>query len=392
MAGGQMRVIAALGTAQTLAWASTYYLPAVLANSMAKDLGVGTAWVFVAFSSGLLLSGFLGPLSGRIIDLYGGHRVLPASSLVFASGLALLGAANGSVSLLVSWLVLGIGMSCGLYESAFATLARIFGQDARRSITGITLVAGFASTIGWPLSAWLDTSFGWRTACFAWAAVHLAICLPLNLSLPHGRHVAAAASASSHEAAPARMPLMIALSFVFGATWFCSTAMAAHLPRLLQEAGASLPAAVAAAALVGPSQVAARVFEFSLMRRVHPLISARVASLAHPIGAAGLLAIGAPAAAFFTIAHGAGNGVMTIAKGTLPLYLFGAAGYGLRQGLLTAPARFMQAAAPFVFDVLLSRLGTAAISVTAGLGILSFIVLALLPVKRSPEATGPPGR
>jgi MFS family permease len=340
--------------------------------------------VFVGFSAGLLLAGFLGPASGRLIDLFGGRRVLACSSLVFAAGLAMLGASSGAASLVLSWLVIGIGMSAGLYEAAFATLARIYGGDARRSITGITLLAGFASTICWPLSAYMDVTLGWRTTCYVWAAAHLFIGLPLNLLLPRSRATGDKLESSPSDAPRrARFAVMAGLSFVFAATWFSSTAMAAHLPRLLQEAGASLPAAIAAAALVGPAQVAARVLEFSLVRHLHPLLSARVATLAHPVGAAGLLALGAPGAAFFTIAHGAGNGVMTIAIGTLPLVLFGAAGYGLRQGLLMVPARLLQAGAPFLFDVLLSRYGTAALAVTASLGVASFLVLTLLPTQRN---------
>src|SRR5919106_5180256 len=184
MNGSQVRVIAGLGTAQTLAWASSYYLPAILANQMAADLGLTTPWVFIAFSLGLLIAGFLGPLSGRLIDLHGGHRVLPASNLLFAVALASIGLASGAVSLIASWMLMGIAMSCGLYEAAFSTLARIYGTEARRAITGITLIAGFASTIGWPLTAWWELSFGWRAACFVWAAAHLCICLPLNLMLP----------------------------------------------------------------------------------------------------------------------------------------------------------------------------------------------------------------
>jgi hypothetical protein len=157
--------------------------------------------------------------------------------------------------------------------------------------------------------------------------------------------------------------------------------MAAHLPRLLQAAGASLPAAIAAAALVGPAQVAARLAEFWLMRRAPPIYSARIASLSHPVAAAGLLAAGAPAAPFFTVVHGAGNGVMTIAMGTLPLALFGAAGYGLRQGLLMAPARLMQAGAPFLFDLALARYGSQSVVLTAGLALAAFTVLMLLPVR-----------
>src|SRR6185436_18019872 len=188
---------------------------------------------------------------------------------------------------------------------------------------------------------------------------------------------------TSEEAPHGRLLVMAGVSFVFAATWFCSTAMAAHLPRVLQESGASLAAAVAAAALVGPAQVGARVLEFRLMRRAHPIVSARIASLAHPVGAAGLMAIGAPAAGAFSLIHGAGNGVMTIAMGTLPLALFGAGGYGLRQGLLMAPARLVSASSPFLFDLLLARYGTASLAVTAGLGIAAFVVLMALPVRKA---------
>ena len=376
---GQVRVIAGLGTAQTLAWASSYYLPAIVANSMAADLGLTTPWVFIAFSCGLLLSGFCGPLAGRLIDLHGGHRVLPASNLLFAGALMSLGFATGPVSLIASWLAMGAAMSCGLYEASFSTLARIYGQDARRAITGITLIAGFASTIGWPLTAWLELSFGWRAACFTWAAAHLLICLPLNATLPRGIHESRnRADATSPALGRPDRWIMAALAFVFAGTCFGSTSMAAHLPRVLQDAGASLPAAIAAATLVGPAQVGARVMEFWLMRHVKPLTSAQVATLAHPLGAGILLVSGAPAAPLFTVAHGAGNGVMTIANGTLPLYFFGAGGYGVRQGLLMMPARLLQAGAPFLFDVLLTRVGTAALGVTAAFGIASFAVLSIL--------------
>jgi predicted MFS family arabinose efflux permease len=379
MRTGQARVVATLGTAQTLAWGSSYYLPAILANPMAAELGLGTPWIFIAFSCGLLVTGFLGPLSGRLIDLHGGHRVLPASNLLFAAGLAALALAQGPASLVASWLLMGVAMSCGLYESAFATLARIYGGEARRAITGVTLIAGFASTVAWPFTAWLDASIGWRAACFAWAGIHLLVCLPLNVSLPSGRESASPqAERESPVSSPHRRLLMAALAVVFACTWFGSTAMAAHLPRLLQEAGASLPAAIAAAALVGPAQVAGRVLEFSLMRRVQPITSAQVASLTHPLGAGILLAAGAPAAPVFTVVHGAGNGVMTIANGTLPLQLFGPGGYGLRQGVMMLPARLAQAGAPFLFDLALSSHGAAALVLTAGLGVVSFAVLTAL--------------
>ena len=376
-------MVIGLGLAQTLAWGSTYYLPAILANAMAAELGVASAWIFTAFSSGLLVSAFFGPAAGRLIDVHGGRRVLPVSNLVFAAGLALLGTSAGLLSLFASWLVIGIGMSAGLYEAAFSTLAGIYGRDARRSITGITLIAGFASTVCWPISAYLDVTLGWRATCYVWAVAHLVIGLPINLMVPPGRSAEKSApSASAGGSEKGRLQVMVGLSFVFAATWFCSTAMAAHLPRVLQESGATLAAAVAAASLVGPAQVGARVLEFWLMRHVHPIVSARIATLAHPIGAAGLLAAGSPAATGFAVVHGAGNGVMTISIGTLPLALFGAAGFGLRQGMLMAPARLISASAPFLFDLLLARFGTASLMLTASLGIAAFVVLILIPARR----------
>ncbi len=328
------------------------------------------------------MAAFLGPTAGRLIDVHGGRRVLPVSNLLMAAGLALLGATTGIVSLFAAWLVIGIGTSAGLYEAAFATLAGIYGRDARRAITGITLIAGFASTVCWPLSAYMDVTIGWRATCFVWAAAHLLIGLPVNASLPPGRSTEKKTEAAGDAATQGRLLVMISLAFVFAATWFCSTAMAAHLPRVLQESGASLAAAVAAAALVGPAQVGARVLEFWLMRQVHPIVSARIASLAHPVGAAGLIAVGAPAASPFAVIHGAGNGVMTIASGALPLALFGPGGYGLRQGFLMAPARVISASAPFLFDLLLARFGTASLAVTGALGVAAFTVLMLIPARR----------
>ena len=379
MAPPLARVVLPLGVAQTISWGSTYYLPAILAAGMAAEFHVGTPAVFAAFSAALLLMAVVGPMSGRLIDLYG-RRVLVASNVVFACGLATLAAAPSFAWLVVGWLLLGAGMAGGLYEAAFSTLAGIYGGEARRPITGITLIAGFASTVCWPLSAWMDASLGWRTTCAVWAVVHLVLALPLNLLVPQvvgGMH--RQVTEQVEDSTRKKFLMMAALAFIFAATWFCSTAMAAHLPRLLQDAGASLALAITCAALVGPAQVAARVLEFWLMRHAHPVISARIAALAHPVGAAGLGIFGVPAAPFFTFAHGAGNGVMTIANGTLPLRYFGPGGYGMRQGLLMAPARLLQAGAPFAFDLLLSRYGVGALAMTAALGVCSFAVLMLLP-------------
>src|SRR3954451_24496665 len=214
---GPLPVIVALGTTQTLAWASSMYLPAILADPIARDLGVSSNWVFGAFSAALVLSALIGPRVGRQIDLVGGRSVLSMSNLVLAAGLVLLGFTTSIPVLVAAWLLLGVGMGMGLYDAAFGALGRIYGDAARRSITGITLIAGFASTVGWPLTALGLEQIGWRNTCFAWAAAHILLGLPINLlMLPpvQGARAAIAEKTKPH------IPIdrtMILLAFVFAA-------------------------------------------------------------------------------------------------------------------------------------------------------------------------------
>ncbi|HEY2611879.1 MAG TPA: MFS transporter, partial [Reyranella sp.] len=161
----QLPIVLALGTTQTLAWASSYYLPAILADPIARDLDISPNWIFGAFSASLVLSAVLGPAVGRQIDLVGGRPVLALSNLSLAAGLALLGLTPSVPMLIAAWLLLGVGMGCGLYDAAFAALGRIYGDAARGAITGITLMAGFASTVGWPLTALGLEKIGWRDTC-----------------------------------------------------------------------------------------------------------------------------------------------------------------------------------------------------------------------------------
>lgn len=392
MAGAPARVVSSLGTAQTLAWGSSYYLPAMLAVPMASELGVTTPTVYAAFSGALVASALVGPWAGHAIDRHGGRAVLAGTSLLFALGLAMLGWATGLWTMLAAWLVIGVAMGSGLYEAAFSSLVRLYGRDARGAITGITLIAGFASTVGWPLSAWMEGQFGWRGACLGWAALHLLLGLPLNAWLPRTPMAAqpqAARQATSPEPATQKPPGMASaiLAFVFAATWFISTAIATHLPHMLQATGMTLAAAVGMGALIGPAQVAGRVLEFGLLRSVHPLLSARLAALAHPVGAAVLLAAGPALAPAFAILHGGGNGILTIAKGTLPLALFGTHGYGARQGWLMLPARVAQALAPFLFGLALDAWGANALWLSGAIGAAAFGALVLL---RTPPPSGHP--
>jgi MFS family permease len=373
-------VVIALGSTQTLAWASSYYLPAILGAPIAKALGIAPSVFFGIFSIALLLSSGLAPIVGRVIDRHGGRPVLAASNVVLAAGLVMLGLAEGVIGLCAAWLVLGVGTAMGLYSPAFATLTRLYGIGARAPITGITLLAGFASTIGWPVSAFMLEHYGWREACFLWAGLNFFVCLPVNWLLiptaPAESPMPQAEEAGDTErGAEFQRGTMLILAFFFAATRFVSGALAAHLPRLLEGAGASAVAAIAAGALVGPAQVGARLFEFGILRSFHPLFPARVAALLHPLGAGFMALLGPLGITFFAILHGAGNGMLTIAGGTLPLALFGPNGYGKRTGILAVPTRIAESAAPLLFGLLIDRIGTAAIAVSAGLCLAAFASL-----------------
>lgn len=388
---GQVLVI---GFTQTIAWASTVYLVAIIAAPVGRTLALPETAVYGAFSVALAITALLGPSVGRAIDRNGGRPMLAGSNLVIAAGLVLLAAAHDAALLFAAWGVLGFGMAMGLYDTAFAALVRLHGQAARGLITGVTLIAGFASTVGWPLSALLEERFGWRATCVAWALAQLALCLPLNLyAIPAVRPEPTRAGARQREAGGANASPadprggargeLVLMGLFFAATAFVTSAMAAHLPGLLLAAGAGGTAALGAAALVGPAQVAARTIEYLAARRLrfHPLITARIATALHPLGGVLLWFTGGIplGVSGFALLHGAGNGMITIAKGTLPLAVFGEAGYGRRVGVLSVLARALQAAAPFLFGLVLQDAGVhAAIALSVGASLAALAALAAL--------------
>ncbi|MBR0695905.1 MFS transporter [Bradyrhizobium lablabi] len=385
MSARQLPIILALGTTQTLAWASSYYLPAILADPIARDLGISSNWIFAAFSGSLVISALLGPRIGRQIDLVGGRSVLSISSLAIAGGLVLLGLSTSIPVLTAAWLLLGVGMGYGLYDAAFGALGRLYGEAARRPITGITLIAGFASTVGWPLTALGLAHIGWRDTCFAWAAANILIGLPINwLMLPPIAGAKAVVANAVKPHVPIDRP-MILLAFTFAAAWTVTGAMAAHFPRILEAVGATHLEAIAAGALIGPAQVIARIVEAGLLSRYHPLVSTRLACLTHPIGAAIVGVIGGGAASVFAVFHGAGNGILTISRGTLPLSIFGAQNYAYRLGIIGAPARMAQAAAPLAFGLLIDMIGGRVLIVSSALSLAAFAALFLLNTRRAEE-------
>jgi len=379
-------ISATVGTTQALAWASSFFLPAVVAVPIARDLGLTPEWIYAGLSVGLGVAALLGPLAGRVIDAEGGRPVLCGSNAVFALGLILVALSRGPVSLMLAWLVIGIAMAGGLYEAAFAALTRLYGYAARGAITGVTLIAGFSSTVGWPTTAFLEHRFGWRGACCAWAALHLMLGLPLNAwALRHGKATPPAVPtrgpAGSEEASTSQRGGR-ALGLMFTASGMVTIGLATNLPGLFVALGAAPVAAIAAASLLGPAQVVARGLEFTARRHINPLSSSRIAVIAHPLAALTVAIGGAPVIAIFAIVHGAGSGMLTISRGTLPLALFGPHGFGARIGRITAPARIGQAIAPFLFGVAINRFGEATLLLSCTLSCIALLAMSGLTLPR----------
>jgi MFS family permease len=382
------RAVSVTGAAQVIASAGAHYLPAVIAIPASRDLGLAPAVLFAGFSIALGVSALAGPLAGKMVDRFGGRPVLMLSNVIFALGLTFLGFAEG--------------MATGLFEVAFSAIVRLFGKSSRNPITGVTLIAGFASFVAWTVSVYVESKFGWSGVCWFWACVHIVVGLPLNALLPSPlspsaeialnaastqKETPAPESAGAAPTEPAPIPskyTAFLLAFVFAANSFVGMGLMIHMPRMLEGMGVPLALAFTIGSLVGPSQVLGRLIDFFFMRRWHPLVSTRLAALTHPIGGALLLAFGAPFAMAFVVLHGIGNGILIIARGTLPLAIFGTKGYGQRQGWLMMPSKFAQAAAPFLFGLALTDWGSNVLWLSWGLGLSVFIALCMISTKYRP--------
>lgn len=377
-------VLSALGIAQILAWGSSYYLLAVLAKPIAEDTGWPLGWVVGGLSLGLLMAALVSPRVGRAIEQHGGRPVLAMSALLLATGELGLALAASPIFYLAAWIVMGFGMGSGLYDAAFATLGRLYGQNARSTITALTLFGGFASTICWPLSAWLVAELGWRGACASYAAIHLLILLPTYIFLLPRQAPPQAADVPAHSGAeilPRRSlsardrAILLLLGSVIATASLISATMSVHLLTLLQSRGMTLAAAVALGAMVGPSQVGARAIEMAIGRFHHPIWTMVVSAILVLLGL-GALWGELPLVPLALMAYGSGIGLESIARGTVPLALFGAEGYAVLMGRLALPSLLLQAGAPSFGAILIHRFGTDA--TFGAIALAALLVLAMV--------------
>ena len=357
----QWRTISILAPTQIISWGSLYYAFSILGPGIQHEFGWSTGLVYGAYSWSLLVAGLVATPVGILLDRHGGQRIMGAGSVLCAIGLLALSASRGPLAYLCAWTVIGLAMGMTLYEAAFATINRRFAGAGRGVISNLTLFAGFASTVFWPLTQALDAALGWRATCFWYGLLHLLVCLPLHLLL--GREGARPAPATqagprSHTLGEAvRHPAFWKLTAAFAANTLVFSALSVHLIPLLQDLGHSARIAVLMAMLIGPMQVAGRVLERTLGHALAPQVVGKFCFSALPAALASILLFGAAAwaVACFCILYGLSNGVLTIVRGTLPQALFGSDNYGAISGAMAGPSLLAKSAGPVIGALLLGR-------------------------------------
>lgn len=387
---------AILGVTQTVGYGTLYYAFGVLAPLMSKDTGLSLAGVFGLFSLALAASGLIAPRAGRIMDRQSPAMVMTLGSALCAASLALWAVLPGQASFAIFTVIVELCSILVLYEAAFVTAARLVPLgDARSTITGITFVAGFASTVFWPLTQWLATFLTWREVYLVYAIMQIAICLPLHalvwrsfpLEAEVARPAGTPAAANGAIADPAARRRVFALLIVgFSAQSFVIAAVHLHLIGLLGGLGMAASAAFVGA-MLGPSQVAARMIEFAGSTRFSATPALVFCAVSLPVALLILLA-GAPALAaalVFALMFGAGQGLSYVVRGTLPLQVFGRDGYGEITGWFNSARLYVAAFAPFATAVLFENAGVAvAVGCLAAMAAIAGV--ALVMVARSVSA------
>ncbi|MGB3447618.1 MAG: MFS transporter [Xanthobacteraceae bacterium] len=389
---GPGRAVTVLSFTQILGWGILIYPPVLMMPLIAAERGWSLAFCMSGLSVALATSGLLSPTSCGLIDRYGGNRVMSVGALTGMAGMIGLAFADQWQVYLLCWLLIGAAMSSTLYDPAFTTLTRIFGATARRQITFVTFAGGFASTVGWPATHVLLAHFGWRGTYVVFAVVLGLVIAPLHaFALP--RAVPNAPLAAQGSAAPASEKFMspygwpfLLLAAAFACHAFLLSGVTSNLLAMLTRGGIDPATVVVIGALFGPAQVMARLGDFTFASKTSPLWVARAAMICMVIAftALALAGISVVVAGLFCILFGAANGVMTIARGAVPLAMFGPAGYGRVIGRIARPALLLQASAPFAVAAVAERLSDGTVLELGAVG--AVVALGCLMALRLPRA------
>lgn len=372
-------VICGLGITQIIGWGTTYYALGALSQDIAAATGWSTTLIFGAFSAALLVSGLTSTWTGRLVDRVGGRKAMVAGSLLSAAGLVIIGAFPHPVTYVAGWLVLGLAMRLATYDAAFASLTQITPHGARRAISYLTLFGGLASTVFWPVSHYLSLGIGWAATLLIYAALHIVLCLPIHWAvLRHANGDRASATDATTEGQTrlkdgARRKAMAIFATALALNGLVFSAISAHAVPLFAALGFGGEEAVFMAALIGPAQVASRIGEIMMGRRLRAVDLGLIAFGMLPVAIAIFAGLGFSwgAAILFALLYGASNGLVTIAKGAVPLALFGPRGYGEVLGIISAPNLLTNAAAPLLFALLLNAASAETALLVAGAAALA---------------------
>jgi predicted MFS family arabinose efflux permease len=361
--------ITLLGIGQICAWGTLYYSFAVTGPLIAREFGISLPSAVLGYSALLVAGAIAAPTVGRTIDRLGGRVVLACGSIVGALGLTIIGLAPSPLVYAIGCLVLGLAVAMSLYDAAFPSLVQVAGPHSNRAITLLTLFGGLASTFFWPIAAAIAARWGWRATYLSFAAVNICICLPISLialprrpAIPHATD-GAPAPLWTRPPLPlspeARRAAFICFALMIAAGNFVFAGLAVHLLTILGALGLSESAAIIVGMIVGPAQVIGRIGEMSLGRRASPILAARISAAMQPASIAVLIfgPAGLAIGGVFAALYGMANGILTIVKGTVSLFLFGSAGYGEILGKLSVPSLGARAAAPLVYAYVFTAAG-----------------------------------
>jgi MFS family permease len=380
----------ALGITQITAWGTSYYCLGVLAKPIVADTGWALTTVFFGFSVALLVMGFISTWVGRLIDRVGARTVMSVGTIIVSAGLLTLSQVHDETSYLLVWALLGVGMRCCLYDAAFAALVQVAPSRGRKAISYLTLYGAYASTVFWVIGHYLNDAYGWRGTLIIFAAINLAVCLPLNWIGLSRREATGDIVASANTATSTDGPVLqgrvrvigiVLFAVIMSLNGFVFGVASLQLVPLLEAAGLVGATAVWVASLKGHGQFAGRVVEIFFGRNLKAMTIARIAIAVVPASLVLLLLARGDLWQLiaFALLLGASQGVITIVRGAVPLALFGVEGYGTVLGLIATPILVVNALSPAIFALIVDQFGWQ-ISLYALLGcsIVTWIAIELM--------------
>lgn len=377
-----------LGLTQIIGYGTMYYTLAIVAADIASELSVPVSTIFASLSLALLAGGAAAPYAGKLIDRRGAAQIMTIGSGAAAVALVAIAVAPNLPIFVLGLMAVEIAGALVLYDAAFACIVQ--GGGSRRRITHLTLIAGFASTVFWPLTSSLSGLLSWREIIAVYALLHVACCLPAHWWLTRSFRarsknigVEPAALEESNETPlpqTLRRPVLFLIALGFALSGFLILGITAQMVPVLAALGLGT-AGVVVSMLFGPAQVLARLINMSAASGQHPLTITILMAGTLPISAL-LLWLTAPSvigAAAFAVLFGLASGLKSIVQGTLPLALFGREAYAERLGWLASARLILTAIAPFIMAYLTDTAGvsTALLTMTAfgfvGLGLFLIV-------------------